>query len=131
MSKSLGSLALALMLFVALPASLGAVPYDSGTVKNYMHRNAGDLGKVQAAIDAKDYAALGEVFSDFLATATALKAMDPPKGDPGMWQGFWNDFAAAASQGIAAAKNKDSPKAGEALASLRSIMSQGHKSFRF
>lgn len=131
MRKSIGVLALALALFVALPMTLAAVPFDSATVKNYMHRNAADLGKVQSAIDAKDFAALGDAFSDFLATATALKAMDPPKGDPGMWQGFWNDFAAAATKGIAAAKDKDPAKASEALATLRSIMGQGHKNFRF
>lgn len=131
MKKSLASIFLALVLFAVLPATLAALPYDSTTVKNSMRRNAGDLGKIQPAIDAKDYTVLAETFSDFLATGTSLKAMDPPKGDPGMWQGFWNDFIAAASKGLAAAKDKDLAKASEALATLRSIMGQGHKSFRF
>ena len=56
--------------------------------------------------------------------------MDPPKGDPGMWTGFWTDFAAAATKGVAAAKDKDAAKATEALATLKSIMGQGHKNFR-
>jgi hypothetical protein len=131
MKKVFSPLALALVLFAIMPIALAAVPYDSPTVKNYMHHNLADLGKVQASIDAKDFAALGDAFSDFLVTATALKAMDPPKGDPGMWMSFWTDFAAAATKGIAAAKDNDAVKASEALAAIKSIMGQGHKNFRY
>jgi len=131
MKKVFGPLALALVLFAIVPTALAAVPYDSPTVKNFMHHNLADLGKVQAAINAKDFAALGDAFSDFLVTATALKAMDPPKGDPGMWTSFWTDFAAAATMGVAAAKDNDTVKASEALATIKSIMGQGHKNFRY
>jgi hypothetical protein len=123
--------ALALAVVVMLVASAAAfADYNHDTTVKAMRENAANLGKLNAAAGTSDFTAAKDALLGIGRNAVMLAAMEPPKGDKGVWAATQTELAAAVLKGVIACEGKDKPGLDAAIADITKTRNKGHQTFR-